>query len=715
MATLVLTAVGTQLGGPIGGAIGSILGQQLDRSLFGPKARQGPRLAELAVQTSSYGAALPKLFGTMRVAGSVIWATDLVERRSTAGGKGQLKTVNYAYSANFAVALSTRPIVGVGRIWADGKLLRGAAGDFKTATRFRLHLGDEDQDVDPLIASAQGLGETPGFRGIAYAVFEDFELADYGNRIPSLTFEVNADEAPPTIGAIAETLSGGVIVEGVSPALVGYAAGGDTLRAAVEMLADTAGLALRDRGDALRLGLPQEPPLEIERRMEQGRREIVRQAASAMPSEVSIAYHDPARDFQSGLQRATAGDGGRRVEQRAFPAALAADAAKAMAERGLAAAHASRMRASLRLGWAHADSLPGDIATIEGEPGQWAIRRYRLGPMTLELELERRAGQVSAAPSAEAGAGGGQPDLVHGPTLLRLIDAPIGEPAGGRPLLFAAAAGSEPGWRRAALLASFDDGASWIDAGTTAAPAVAGTPLNALGAGQAYLFDDARTLDIELSGPAMILENASDEALTAGANLALAGGELVQFGRAEALGGRRYRLSRLLRGRRGTEWAMGLHAAGEAFTLIEPSSLAPIEAPAGSLGSEARLSATGVGDAVPVVASSTILGQSLLPPSPVHLAARRLPNGDVSIVWTRRSRLGWTWMSGADTPLGEERELYRLAIAGDGFERVAEVDTPAFLYDGAMQTADGGTGELVLSVHQAGDHGLSRPCTLTLA
>lgn len=105
MATLILTAVGTAVGGPIGGALGSILGQQLDRGLFAPKARQGPRLGELAVQTSSYGAALPKLFGRMRVAGSVIWATDLIERRATSGGKGQPKTVNYAYSANFAVAL----------------------------------------------------------------------------------------------------------------------------------------------------------------------------------------------------------------------------------------------------------------------------------------------------------------------------------------------------------------------------------------------------------------------------------------------------------------------------------------------------------------------------------------------------------------------------------------------------------------------------------
>jgi hypothetical protein len=159
MATLILTAVGSAVGGPIGAAVGAIVGQQVDSRLFAPKARHGPRLGELAVQTSTYGTAIPKVFGTMRVAGTVIWATDLKEQRSTGGGgKGQPKTVSYSYSASFAVALSGRPVAGIGRIWADGKLLRGAAGDFKSATGFRLHPGDADQPVDSFIVAAEGAG-----------------------------------------------------------------------------------------------------------------------------------------------------------------------------------------------------------------------------------------------------------------------------------------------------------------------------------------------------------------------------------------------------------------------------------------------------------------------------------------------------------------------------------------------------------------------------
>ncbi len=132
MATLVLTAVGTVVGGPIGGAIGAVIGNQIDRAIFTPKGAKGPRLDSLAVQGSSYGADLPRLFGTMRVSGSVIWATDLRESTHKSGGKGRPTTTTYSYSASFAVALSARPVRAIHRIWADGALLRGAAGDWKS-------------------------------------------------------------------------------------------------------------------------------------------------------------------------------------------------------------------------------------------------------------------------------------------------------------------------------------------------------------------------------------------------------------------------------------------------------------------------------------------------------------------------------------------------------------------------------------------------------
>src|SRR5689334_1371054 len=149
MATLVFSTIGTALGGPIGSAIGALVGQSIDQQLLAP-ARRGPRVGDLGVQTSSYGTQVPRIYGAMRVAGSVIWSTDLIEQSDTAGAKGQ-PDVTYSYTVSMAVAVSSRPIRSIGRIWADGKLIRGAAGDFKVGTKFRFASGDEDQEVDPSI------------------------------------------------------------------------------------------------------------------------------------------------------------------------------------------------------------------------------------------------------------------------------------------------------------------------------------------------------------------------------------------------------------------------------------------------------------------------------------------------------------------------------------------------------------------------------------
>lgn len=172
-------------GGPLGGALGALIGRQVDATIIGGRKIEGPRLKELSVQTSSYGSALPLHFGRIRASGTVIWATELVERREkSGGGKGRPSVTNFSYSASFAVAVASRPIAGIGRIWADGNLLRGEAGDLKVGGQLRVYSGQGDQPVDPLLAQAEGMARNPAYRGLAYVVFEDLELADFGNRIP---------------------------------------------------------------------------------------------------------------------------------------------------------------------------------------------------------------------------------------------------------------------------------------------------------------------------------------------------------------------------------------------------------------------------------------------------------------------------------------------------------------------------------------------------
>jgi hypothetical protein len=215
MATLVLGAAGAAIGGSIGGAIlgvsaatiggfiGSTIGSVIDSwmiSSLAPTQRiEGARMDNLRITSATEGAVIPRLYGRMRIGGNIIWATDFREETKTTtqgggkggGGGGKVKTTEYFYYASFAVALCEGSITGIGRIWADGKLLDTAG------ITWRWYPGDEGQTADPFISAKMGVANTPAYRGTAYVVFEDLPLGNYGNRIPQLSFEVFRPLADP--------------------------------------------------------------------------------------------------------------------------------------------------------------------------------------------------------------------------------------------------------------------------------------------------------------------------------------------------------------------------------------------------------------------------------------------------------------------------------------------------------------------------------------
>jgi hypothetical protein len=206
VAQLALSLLGSGLGGPPGAIIGAFVGGMIDRNWIFPKPPiVGPRLDNLKLQTSANGVAINQLWGTMRLAGNVIWAarTQEVSNEDTQGNcvTGKIKTITYLYNGTFAIGICRGPITSLVRIWADTKLIYSIRDDNHEVTsidglNFRLYLGDEDQGADPTIESYENAGNVPGFRGLCYIVFKEFPLAEFGNRIPNFTFEVSTSTNP---------------------------------------------------------------------------------------------------------------------------------------------------------------------------------------------------------------------------------------------------------------------------------------------------------------------------------------------------------------------------------------------------------------------------------------------------------------------------------------------------------------------------------------
>ncbi|MBY0562889.1 MAG: glycoside hydrolase/phage tail family protein [Hyphomonadaceae bacterium] len=211
MAELVLSTIGRTVGAALPGALGRIgaavlsaggaaLGRSIDQRLFGTTAAyEGPRFTDLHMQASSEGASIPALFGSTRLAGQVIWTARFKEKKKTqdvGGGKGgpRATTTTYTYSLSFAVGLCEGEITRLGRVWANGQAL-----DLSTVN-WRLHTGGETQAPDPLIEAIEGAANAPAYRGLAYVVFEDLPLEEFGNTIPQLSFEVIRAAPPATPG-----------------------------------------------------------------------------------------------------------------------------------------------------------------------------------------------------------------------------------------------------------------------------------------------------------------------------------------------------------------------------------------------------------------------------------------------------------------------------------------------------------------------------------
>ncbi|WP_339045607.1 glycoside hydrolase TIM-barrel-like domain-containing protein [Candidatus Mesenet endosymbiont of Agriotes lineatus] len=200
MSTVILSAIGSSVGSSlmemigqfIGAELGAALSSKIDSALFGlDNTKYGPRLKNLNIQTSTYGKMIPIIYGTVRVAGNMIWAQPIKEVSSEdakiASILGIGKTgsyVSYSYFATLAIGICEGEIEDVTKIWANDKLLTADEINFK------LYKGTEDQEPDPLIEATEG--STPAYRGLAYIVIEDFPLADYGNRVPNFTFEVTS-------------------------------------------------------------------------------------------------------------------------------------------------------------------------------------------------------------------------------------------------------------------------------------------------------------------------------------------------------------------------------------------------------------------------------------------------------------------------------------------------------------------------------------------
>ncbi len=400
-----------------------------------------------------------------------------------------------------------------------------------------------------------------------------------------------------------------------------------------------------------------------------------------------LGYADRERDYLNGVATAILPEAGPLVT---IDAALVLDlgAARATAERRLRDLTAERDTATFTAPPSRLALEAGDAVALGGDT--FEIVEVRDG---LARRITAQAVVPSDLPVATSATRPGQGSALTPAAAPELVAAELPpDPAdpGRAQLALASFAQPWPG-----EIAVTDDGTGARVATLSRAGAI-GVLASPIPAASIYLWDDITTIDVVLySGH---LSSRDDDEVLGGANRIAAetdagGWEVIGFANASLIAPQTYRLTRLLRGQMGTDFAIGPTSSGNpVLVLDDDATLLPV--PPAWMGATATLRwYAGAADPTGTVDVVDTSLDPLLPLAPVHLCAKRAAgSSDIALSWVRRSRADTDSWVPDDAPLDQSPEAYRLTIFS-GLTAVRTVDTSASsaTYTTAQQTADFGS------------------------
>ncbi|WP_341753109.1 MULTISPECIES: hypothetical protein [unclassified Candidatus Tisiphia] len=239
-----------------------------------------------------------------------------------------------------------------------------------------------------------------------------------------------------------------------------------------------------------------------------------------------------------------------------------------------------------------------------------------------------------------------------------------------------------------AIIYQSQDGKNYKPLFTTTNQAISGFLLNNFLPASSLIIDNQNIIVIQLLHGR--LQTVNELTLLNGANKALIGNELIQFQEAELIGSNKYKLSKLLRGRQGTEWAINNHQIGDRFIMLtDATTLIPINN--NLIGRPIHYKAISIGktlaETTPV--TFTYTGKCLKPFAPVHVTAKHDENYNIIISWIRRARVDNEWHDYVDTPINKEFEKYEIDIKRDQqLVRILESSCQSVIYSKEQQLAD---------------------------
>lgn len=430
-----------------------------------------------------------------------------------------------------------------------------------------------------------------------------------------------------------------------------------------------------------------------------------------LPKALTLLYADYDADYQQGGQHSLRQSvlAGTEITIQA-PLALTGTIGKTIADTLMFSAWHNRHQFRLKTWQKYAALEPCDVISARGETLRITNRSEGINGQ-VELDAVRELPEIYTGQVGSAAVSGiaQQSVEVGGPTIFELLDIPcLRDEDYQNNGMYWAAAGMLSDWSGATLLKSSDNGDTWAGLGTIDTDAVIGecnTTLGDFNGGN--IFDELNVFRVTVNST---LESKTWDQVLSEANVALVGDEIIQFRTATLITTGVYDLSGLLRGRRGTEWAMDEHGENERFVLLSSDATRWVSLQSTDYNSSRFYGALTFGDTIEDVETEYLAysAQNMKPFAPVYASAGIDESENVEISWIRRVPMDSYWIDGRDAGLNMPDPSYNLYLYSDaGYTTLVRTElalsSASYTYAAADRTTDGNLGDYtylkVVEVH----------------
>lgn len=397
-------------------------------------------------------------------------------------------------------------------------------------------------------------------------------------------------------------------------------------------------------------------------------------AETELPLELILQYKDYDNDYQDNVEyatRAAAAVNTRQKSKLQYPVVMQATQALQAVETVFETTWAQRKKYQLQVPADYISLLPGSVITVADQ--------YRLlideltisfpNLLKINASAEDPNSYISNSEAATPHYTSQQLSIVASQMQI-FIDIPALQRYATNLGFFLASYHMTEGWHLAVVYRSLDDGQTWNQITSIESASTVGRTTDALADGPVTVVDYGNTVNVDLTSYDSALSGASLTSIFAGTNTAVIGQEgrweIVSFSEVAEEADGTYTLSKLVRGRKGTDHNTDNHQTGDTFVLLKESALTWVPVPEDNLGNTVQYKILPAGKSLQkaMVQEFSCIGNVLKPYSPIHVAAATNAQGSLTISWLRRTRssLGWN----GPVPMLEQEESYEVDIINGG-------------------------------------------------